>query len=248
LDETAAGYRELAPPLASRAALACLWVRVVPSPAGARVRVLPDACVDLVWRAGHGAFVAGPDTGPTLVDVEPGGVLVGARFLPGSGGGALGLPLSELRDTRVDAAPLWPDLAQLLPPTLDPSTALARMRALGVHLTTTRPSDLAVRAAARRVASPDARVESLANELGLSERQLRRRCHAGVGYGPKTLQRVMRFQRVLAALDRAGGRLDLARLAFEAGYADQAHLSRETSRLAGLSPSRLARTRQAAIV
>ena len=36
---------------------------------------------------------------------------------------------------------------------------------------------------------------------------------------------------------RAG--TDLARLAFEAGYADQAHLTRECSRLAGLPPAAL---------
>ena len=39
---------------------------------------------------------------------------------------------------------------------------------------------------------------------------------------------------------RAPGRPDLARIAFESGYADQAHLSRESARLAGMSPSALA--------
>lgn len=45
------GYRELAPPPALRDALACLWVRVVP-PRSPPIRVLPDACSDLVWQAG----------------------------------------------------------------------------------------------------------------------------------------------------------------------------------------------------
>ncbi len=70
--------------------------------------------------------------------------------------------------------------------------------------------------------------------MGLSERQLRRRFHAAAGYGPKTLQRVLRFRRFLA-----GPRGDLARAALEAGYADQPHLTREVARLAGTSPSRL---------
>ena len=38
-----------------------------------------------------------------------------------------------------------------------------------------------------------------AHELGVSERQLRRRFAEAVGYGPKTLARVLRFQRFLDA-------------------------------------------------
>jgi AraC-like DNA-binding protein len=89
-------------------------------------------------------------------------------------------------------------------------------------------------------------VSTLGDALGLSERQLRRRFADAVGYGPKTLARVLRFQRflALAAANRAGaGRWregdGLAGLAFAAGYADQAHLTRECRRLAGRTPSEL---------
>jgi AraC-like DNA-binding protein len=79
-------------------------------------------------------------------------------------------------------------------------------------------------------------VEALAADLGLSERQLRRRFHAAAGYGPKMLQRVLRFRRFLAAADR-----DLARAALDAGYADQSHLTRECAQLAGRTPAALLR-------
>jgi AraC-like DNA-binding protein len=72
-------------------------------------------------------------------------------------------------------------------------------------------------------------VSRLAADLGLSERQLQRRCRAAFGYGPKTLQQVLRSQRALR-LARAGGRL--ADVAAVVGYADQAHLARDTRRLA----------------
>jgi AraC-like DNA-binding protein len=39
------------------------------------------------------------------------------------------------------------------------------------------------------------------------------------------------------------GGTDLARLALDVGYADQAHLTRETTRLAGLPPVAFMRTR-----
>jgi AraC-like DNA-binding protein len=232
------GYRELAPPAALRGSLACIWIRVASEADVAGVRVLPDACSDLIWKAGQGAFVAGPDTSAWTSLPAPGSLLVGARFLPGAGGPALGLPLSELRDMRVDLAELWPDLDARLGPELDPRVALQRMLEGTAELAAAGPADPAVRRAVRILGDPRSRVQTLADELGLSERQLRRRFHAAVGYGPKTLQRVLRFRRFLTGA-QAGA--DLARIAFDAGYADQAHLTRESVRLAGLTPARLAR-------
>jgi AraC-like DNA-binding protein len=226
-------YREYTPPPQLRESLACLWTRVVP-PSGASVRVMPDACSDLIWRAGHGAFVAGPDTGAWLSSAPAGSVLVGARFRAGAGGAALGTPLSELLNQRVDLGELQPRLAEQLQPDLSPDAALQRLIAVTSKLAQT--PDPAIHAAVSRLADPRARVETLADELGFSERQLRRRFHASVGYGPKTLQRVLRFRRFLAHAE-AGG--DLARAALDAGYADQAHLTRDCARLSGLTPSRL---------
>lgn len=81
-------------------------------------------------------------------------------------------------------------------------------------------------------------VAALAARAGLSERQLHRRCLAAFGYGPKTLDRVLRLQRflVLGRAQPAGG---LAELAVAAGYADQAHLGHDCRALAGATPSEL---------
>jgi transcriptional regulator GlxA family with amidase domain len=85
-----------------------------------------------------------------------------------------------------------------------------------------------------------ARVGALGPAVGLGERQLRRRFLAGVGYGPKTLARVLRFQRLLALLQAGpAGRPSLAEAAFRSGYADQAHMTAECTRLAGRSPAAL---------
>src|SRR3954468_23108666 len=82
--------------------LACLWIRTGASSAP----ILPDACSDLIWHDGGGAFVAGPDTGAAPVTAGPGAGFAGARCRRGAGGAALALPLSELRDLRVDVAEL----------------------------------------------------------------------------------------------------------------------------------------------
>jgi methylphosphotriester-DNA--protein-cysteine methyltransferase len=81
-----------------------------------------------------------------------------------------------------------------------------------------------------------AEVGDLSELLDVSPRQLLRRCVAAVGYGPKALQRILRFQRLLvAACTRVAH--PLAALAIELGYADQAHLTDESTPLTGLPPA-----------
>jgi AraC-like DNA-binding protein len=76
----------------------------------------------------------------------------------------------------------------------------------------------------------------LMSALGLSERTLRRHCEHAFGFGPKTLDRVLGMQHFLELVRTHPG-LGLANLAGIAGYADQAHLSREARRLTGLTPT-----------
>src|SRR4051812_29271780 len=94
-------YREMPPPGAPPHPLGCGWGRGADGPGD--VRIVPDGCSDLVWRRGEGVTVVGPDTSAKLVPRTPDDLLIGIRFLPGAGGGALGMPLDELRDLRVDA-------------------------------------------------------------------------------------------------------------------------------------------------
>jgi len=236
------GYREFAPGVAWREEIHCLWVSVI-TPGTSLTRVLPDACTDLIWQSGAGAFVAGPDTRPAPDTRPPGTVLVGARFRPGAGGAALGVPLSELLDQRVEAADLPAVPGGRLPGSLAPAEALRRVARIAAEMVTERPPDRLVLDAARLLGRPGARADLVADRLGLGERQLRRRCQAAVGYGPRMLTRVLRFRRFLARVQVAGN-ADLAGLAAETGYADQAHLTRESTRLAGLPPAALVRSRR----
>lgn len=147
-----------------------------------------------------------------------------------------------MRDQRVDLAELWG--AAIVDPLVD---GLQQARdvwraadlveaAIAARLATPTPVD-ELAAEARRRIGRGASVGDL-DDLGLGERQLRRRCLAAFGYGPKLLGRVLRFQ---AFLDRIHGHPDLAltAAAADAGYADQAHLSHDVVALAGLTPGRL---------
>jgi AraC-like DNA-binding protein len=87
---------------------------------------------------------------------------------------------------------------------------------------------------------PSGRVRQLSRMMGLSRRQLQRRFSTAVGYGPKTFQRILRLQHVLALARKTqicDGKLSL--LALETGYADQAHMTREIQRLTGQRPTAL---------
>lgn len=188
--------------------VACLWEHD-----GAGARILPDACVDIVHVNGR-LIVAGPATRAHLT--TGGGPAFGVRFRVGAAGAALGLPAAELRDLSVPLEDVW-----------------------GHIIEATDAHELA--AAVKRRAAPDPLVRAAAtgtprHALGIGDRQLRRRFLDAVGYGPKTLERILRFQRFLRLAEHER---DLARLALDAGYADQAHLTRECTRLAGLPPARL---------
>ena len=239
------GYTEWPAPAALRDAVACLWAQVTDSSAERAGLVLPDGCTDLVWEQGRGAFVAGPDTGPVATTMAAGTVILGVRFRPSAGGPALGIPLSELRDQRIELADLRPADARRLSATLDPATAAGRVLDVTGALVDAGVPDPAVARAARLLRDPAARAEDVADEVGLSLRQLRRRCQAVVGYGPKTLQRVLRFRGFVSRVDARPEVLDLAAIAAAAGYADQAHLTRDCGRLSGLTPAALARQRAA---
>ena len=145
----------------------------------------------------------------------------------------LGVAADELRDRRVALEDLWGRAGREAAERAgeDPFELLAALRG---RLDGAAPDRRVVEAARRLVRAPATPVPALAASLGLGERHLRRRFAAGVGYGPKTFARVARFRRALA-LVRAGE--SLAAAAAEAGYADQAHMTRELVALAGRTPA-----------
>ncbi|MEW2356655.1 helix-turn-helix transcriptional regulator [Spirillospora sp. NPDC029432] len=219
--------------------LACLWSHRHPGDAGGPFvqRVVPDGCVDLIWWSRSAEItVAGPDTGPAPARLEPGERLVAVRFRPGTAPPVLGVPADAVRDARPPLRELWGDAAGRLGEAMaaapDPHALLVEaVRARSVE----RPDPLVPALVSGLVSGLmpglEARpVREVAGALGVSERQLRRRAHAAFGYGPKTLQRVLRFQRALR-MARAG--VPLAEVAYAAGYADQAHLANEVRGLAG---------------
>ncbi|MFE6751467.1 DUF6597 domain-containing transcriptional factor [Kitasatospora purpeofusca] len=259
-------YAERPPGAAPARQVACVWVRRNAAGSEYGQLVVPDGCVDLV-RSAAGLEVVGPDRAPRTVPVPGGAELAGVRFRPGAAGLLLGaMPVRELCDLQVPLAEVvGAEAAERLAERLaeqdgewgaergagvcGPAQVAAVLDAFVASRVPGWEPDRAVERAVALLGRPEgARLPDLAAELGLSERQLRRRVTDAVGYGPKTLHAVLRFRRAMAWARSGdgdggvGGREgaavpELAEVAARAGYADQAHLTREVRRWSGLSPT-----------
>ena len=148
--------------------------------------------------------------------------MAGVRFIPGAGPALLGFDGAELADLTVPLADLSPALARRVRARIDPERPLAGLLAVADELPR-RDLRADVLEAVATLRRGDPGLPALARRVGTSERSLRRWFSATVGLSPRTLGRVLRFQRALDAI-RSGR--PLAEVAGTCGYADQAHLAR----------------------
>ncbi|WP_191246611.1 helix-turn-helix domain-containing protein [Amycolatopsis deserti] len=227
LNETDA-YREWA----GSGVVRCWWAQRVP---GEFVqRVVPDAAADVIVASTGAAYLVGPTLSPALHRLPPGTELRGLRLRTEAIAAVLDLPGHEVRDAVVPLTAVLPDAAAR-------AVADSVWRGSFPSALSPRAGDARVRHAVSRIWG-GASLDSVADEVSLTGRQLRRLFTEQVGLGPKALQRVVRFQRFLRSADAARPS-SLADSAAAAGYADQAHLTRETRELAGVTPAVLVRER-----
>ncbi|WP_033347743.1 AraC family transcriptional regulator [Kitasatospora aureofaciens] len=234
--------------------------RLVPEPAAARFvefywlvrwdltghppyeqKVLAHPNVHLVFEAPR-ARVYGVDRALFVRRLEGAGHVLGVKFRPGAFRPFAGHPVGDLADRSVPAADYFgPEVDRINARILDEPTAERVDEFLRPRLPAPDPVVEEVAAMVERITgSPDlCRVDELARELGVSVRSLQRLFAEYVGASPKW---VLRRARLHEAAERAAneGKLDLAALAVELGYADQAHLTRDFTAAVGVSPARYA--------
>ncbi|MFW5925544.1 MAG: helix-turn-helix domain-containing protein [Myxococcota bacterium] len=250
-----------APVPALRPFVRVLWVTAAPDhgwlPGTRRERVLPTGDAHIVFRLPDeplrlcadpqdtegrvvgSAVAGGPRTSPYLKDVSRPAASVGAQLLPGAVPALLGLPANEVLDRHLPLSVLWRASAQLREQLGElrghPDGALDRLEAfLLSRLVVGRPVHPAVlHALGRLEASGD--VGAAVRESGYSHRHFIALFREVAGLTPQQYVRVRRFRRSVALLRSEPAR-SLSEVAFEGGYADQAHFTREFRRHAGLTP------------
>jgi AraC-like DNA-binding protein len=233
-------YQEYRPGRRLAPLVECGWARS--APAGGLLRVIPDGSVDLFISSrgseGFRAMIAGPAT--TFYDLRAHGGLAGIRLRPGAAAAVFGRPIGEFTDRVVPLDEVFGGRVteKLCAATTPGQRVAALQRLLTDHLADTETLvDTAVIAAIRMLQRrPHWPVAGLAAAVDLSERQLRRRFEAAVGFGPKRLGRILRLQRLLELIHARDERVGWSELAIAARYADQPHMINECRALAGISP------------
>ena len=238
-------YEERLSHPALRDVISCVFVQEVSALAPPYThRSVPNGSVVLSYRLGSVVpLVTGPQRVPDVYTLEPGSSVVGVRFRPGAANPILGISASELIDRREELDAIWGSAADSLGARLADATSAQEAAALledaliGRVVDDAPQFDAVVGELVERLQPWRARrVTDQATDLFLSPRQLRRWCLDTLGFGPKALHRILRFHGFMALADLDQGAVDLASAALAAGYADQAHLTRECVRLSGLTP------------
>jgi AraC-like DNA-binding protein len=215
-----------------------------------RRRELPGARIVLVVSFGprmdvdgrtFTSFAAGLYDAPALTEHAGFGHGIQSYMTPLGARRFFGLPMGEIAGQTVELedliGPAAHELAERLAETPDWPTRVDRFeRAIAARVLTAPPVASELEWAWDRLVESGGAVPigELAAELGWSRRHLAARFRSELGMTPKALARLLRFERAAARL-RAGD--DLADLALDAGYYDQAHFNRDFRAFAGTTPT-----------
>jgi len=235
-------YQEFAPAPDLRGHVACTWIKLARrDEIAAPHAILPDGCSDIITFDDAPPLVAGPDTVTRWSHVADGAVITAIRLRPGACRAVFGISADALVNTGAplrDIAPGADTLQALLNTANNARERIAAVEAwVRAALERSTIDDRAVIAACRDLsANTAARVDEAAARVGLHARALHRRFTAACGYSPKHFQRIMRIQRALLAAQTLT-KPSLSLVAASAGFADQAHMTRDFRAITGFTPS-----------
>ncbi len=258
-------YREHQPHLSLRDSVRCYWsLSSLHTSATEQHWFCPESVVRLVFYSGE-AYM--DDTAGRLRPLEAVYVLglrdaamtmvskgmthaLGVELYPWGALRLLGLQRGSLNVFERDLGQRCRSLAKAIGGLLetgDLPEALGLLEAwlLGLAGQTAQEPTAAIEAATLLYASHGSvRILEIAERLQIGVRQLERGFAEDIGMPPKALARVIRFERAYQQLWRAPTQ-NLSQLAFELGYADQAHLTRDFQGFALTTPAAFVKMAQA---
>ena len=227
----------------------------------ARVRIAPNACVDIVLYAsepsrgeGPGGVVAPPHRGYVVGSTLRAFVVrsvgwrhvIGASLAPEGVEPILGIPAALVGESVALLSDVIGNDAGLMEERVLSGSAEGALRRLGEVLAERRraapPPDATVSRAAKLVrgAAGRQRMDDLTRDLSVSARRLERQFLTHVGMPPKLFSRLVRFDRAVRDLARRGN-TPWTQFALAHGYSDQAHFINEFREFAGVTPAEFER-------
>lgn len=231
------------------------------TPPQALERMLPDGGVDLIidltdvpknlydnsdftrYRAFRRAWISGVRRGYITIDSLPLSSMMVVRFQPGGAHRFLGLPMDELAD-RVELMDdfLGSEFFDLRDALLEAGTMTRKFQCLERYFLRRVKDRLApnplVRFAIQQIhaAPATATISDIASRTGYSHKHLVQVFTRHVGVSPKEYLRLIRFQAVLQAIEKAQA-ICWNDLALDCGYYDQSHFIHEFRHFSGLTPT-----------
>ena len=187
----------------------------------------------------------GPRQTPAERVPATGRTLFGVRLKPGVTFVFTGVPAHTLVERRIRLAALLPEvgsrLAKSLAGTRTVDEGIDVLERFLIQRLSDVQIDSRVQLALKRIeeCGGQIRIGKLARDCQVSIRHLDRLLRNWVGFSPKRLARIMRFQALLQHMETSPSG-SAARVAAELGYFDQAHLANEVALFAGTNPGRIA--------
>ncbi|NUP08154.1 MAG: AraC family transcriptional regulator [Polyangiaceae bacterium] len=238
------------------------WAFTGPT-AHVKKRIFPNGCVELLLNFGEpyrqvegrgnelcrDAWVSGPQTGPIVVEQPRWQDVLGVRLLPAGAYALLSMPMREVTGWSVELADVVGPLAgEIMQRCANARTVTERFRIVATWVADrARQSpglDPGVAWAVQQVGASGGAtaMEPLRTRLGLTKTRFVEAFRDQVGPAPKMYARVVRFRRVLGALQRAPSNR-LIDVAMDASFYDQPHMNAEFRALGGVTPREFLATR-----
>jgi AraC-like DNA-binding protein len=230
------------------------WIPVWSMPPGeSTVQRVLQYPVCLLVVSHEYSIMVGVDTGLGRQELTGAGWALGGMLQPAAGSMLLGGPVSQLTDRRipltdvpgVDGAAVTEQIRSALRPTPSAESAhRAAITALEDALRGLGPVDEEGLLVNRIVGYVEQRTDiqrvgQVCDEFGIGERALQRLTARRIGLSPKWLIQRRRLHEAAERL-RTGDRVDLAAVAADLGYADQAHFTRDFRTVTGVTPGSFA--------
>lgn len=246
-------YKEYVPSKNLNSIVDALWIATT-NEKEITSKILPDGCVDIVFdldKQNHLSSkskirISGMMTKFKIVTSRKNSKTLGIRFKTGKFKAITNLPLSEIKDTTTNASNIFPQLNNsLLDELASKKHDLEKLQLINRFLSAEiNGADLMANSLEYSVCKS---IQTNYKHLDLSEiaklncislRQLERRFKASIGVTMKEYHSIIRFNKTKNYIAK-NPNLSLLNIAFDHGYFDHSHLSKEIKKMSGVNPSQL---------
>ena len=231
--------------VALRPYVGCFWI--ISAERDATIRIVPDLSTsistELVNGQTSGWWLRGPLVRPDERRFSSPVTIVGVRLRPGvayllsamAAEGMIG------RRMNLSAVPAFRELTAERPAPSTPDQRIDMLQRFLIQRLKNASVHHIVAGALHEIERDHgcSNVGDVADRCEVSSRHLNRLMRIWIGFGPKALASIVRFQAALKEIEHAPAQSGAA-LATETGYFDQAHLTTNLSRFAGATPRHLA--------